>query len=132
MSESASGLLTPFRRDKKRDFASGSGEDLLASKVRLALLTEGATPRYSGELPWRTAFGSGLHLLRHLRNDAALSDLARVYVRDCLARWVPEAELVEVVATRDGAVLQVGVRFRSAKGGGDAATTKEVRISVKY
>lgn len=127
MSEPAAGLLTPFRRDKKHDFASGSGDDLLASKVRQALLTEGATPRSSGELPWRTAFGSGLHLLRHLRNDAALSDLARVYVRDCLQRWVPEAELVEVVATRDGAVLQLRVRFRAAKSAGEAGT-REVRL----
>ena len=26
------GLLAPFRRDKKRDFASGSGPDLLRAK----------------------------------------------------------------------------------------------------
>ncbi len=51
MTGRATNLLIPFRRDKKRDFASGSGEALLASKVRQALLTEGATPRSSGELP---------------------------------------------------------------------------------
>jgi hypothetical protein len=50
------GILVPFRRDKKRDFATGSGEVLLASKVRQALLTEGTTPRSSGELPWRTSY----------------------------------------------------------------------------
>ena len=59
------GLIAPFRRDKKRDFASGSGPDLLRAKVLQALLTEGAGPRSSGELPWRTSFGAGLHLLRH-------------------------------------------------------------------
>ena len=122
MSDLPTSLLIPFRRDKKRDFASGSGEDLLASKVRQALLTEGATPRSSGELPWRTSFGSGLHLLRHLRNDAALSDLARVYVRDCLKRWVPEAELVEVTAAREGVSLQLNVRFRAAKDAGKVGT----------
>jgi len=116
------GPLIPFRRDRKRDFASGAGEDLLASKVLQALLTEGATPRSSGEMPWRTSFGSGLHVLRHLRNDAALSDLARVYVRDCLKRWVPEAEMVEVTATRDGAVLQLKVRFRAAKNHGGSSS----------
>ena len=72
MSREAQNLLIPFRRDKKRDFAVGSGEALLASKVRQALLTEGATARSSGELPWRTNFGAGLALLRHQRNDAAL------------------------------------------------------------
>ena len=70
MSREAQNLLIPFRRDKKRDFAVGSGEALLASKVRQALLTEGATARSSGELPWRTNFGAGLALLRHQRNAA--------------------------------------------------------------
>ena len=31
------GLLTPFRRDRKRDFASGRGPELLRSKVLQAL-----------------------------------------------------------------------------------------------
>jgi len=131
MSDLPTGLLIPFRRDKKRDFASGAGEDLLASKVRQALLTEGATPRSSGELPWRTAFGSGLHVLRHLRTDAALSDLARVHVRACLKRWVPEAELVAVSAVRDGATLQLKVRFRAAKDAGKTAATAEVQLSLE-
>jgi hypothetical protein len=78
VSREAQNLLIPFRRDKKRDFAVGSGEALLASKVRQALLTEGATARSSGELPWRTNFGAGLALLRHQRNDAALKELARL------------------------------------------------------
>lgn len=90
---------------------SSPRNDVLASKVRQALWAEGATPRSSGELPRWTLFGSRLHLLRHLRNDAALSDLARVYVRDCLARWVPEVELVEVVTIREDAMLKVRVRF---------------------
>ena len=115
MSEPVQGLLTPFRRDRKRDFASGSGADLLASKVLQALMTRGATPRSSGELPWRTAFGAGLDLLRHQRNDAALAELARVHVRDALRRWVPEVDLVEVAVTRDDATLQLRVRYLSSR-----------------
>ncbi len=103
-------LLVPFRRDKKRDFASGSSEALLASKVRQALLTEGTTPRSSGELPWRTNFGAGLALLRHQRNDAALNELARVYVREALRRWVPGAKLVSLEVERDGPALTLRVR----------------------
>lgn len=106
------GFLIPFRRDKKRDFAVGSDEALLASKVRQALLTEGATARSSGELPWRTSFGAGLALLRHQRNDAALKELARVYVRDALRRWVPGAHLVSLAVEQDGAVLTIRVRVR--------------------
>jgi len=108
------GLLAPFRRDRKRDFASGSRRELLAAKVRQALMTEGTTPQSSGELPWRTAFGSGIHVLRHQRNDAALAELARVYVRDAMKRWVPEAELIEVSATRIESAVHLRVRFREA------------------
>ena len=81
-------------------------------------MTEGATPKSAGELPWRTGLGSGLHLLRHLRNDAALADLSRVCVRDCLKRWVPEVELVDVAAARDGTSLQLRLRLRAVKEAG--------------
>ena len=118
-------LLIPLRRDRKRDFASGSGGDLLASKVLQALMTNGATPRSSGELPWRTAFGAGIELLRHQRNDAALAELARVHVRDALKRWVPEAELVQVAVTREDAKLQLRVRFRPARRQGRGAETPD-------
>jgi uncharacterized protein len=107
---SRTNLLIPFRRDKKRDFAAGDGEALLASKVRQALLTEAATARSSGELPWRTNFGAGLALLRHQRNDAALQELARVYIRTALARWVPGAELVSLEVTQDSASVTMLVR----------------------
>jgi len=125
MSTQAKGVLIPLRRDRKRDFASGSGPDLLASKVLQALMTNGATPRSSGELPWRTAFGAGLDLLRHQRNDAALAELARVYVRDALRRWVPEAELVQVAVTREDAKLQLRVRFRPARRQGRGVETPD-------
>ena len=118
MNNEIQGLLVPFRRDRKRDFATGTGGDLLGSKVLQALMTCGATPRSSGELPWRTAFGAGLDLLRHQRNDAALAELARVQVRDTLKRWVPEAELVEVSVSREDASLLLRVRYRPAKRSG--------------
>lgn len=111
---SGQGVLSPLRRDRKRDFASGAGADLLASKVVQVLMTRGFTPRSSGELPWRTAFGAGLDLLRHQRNDAALSELARVHVRDALKRWLPEVELVGVSVTREDESLQLRVRYRPA------------------
>lgn len=63
-------LLSPFRRDKKNDFASGSGDELLESQVIQVLMVEGDTAESSGELPWRTSFGSAIHLARHHRNDA--------------------------------------------------------------
>lgn len=125
-------LLVPFRRDRKRDFASGGGADLLRSKVLQALMTAGATPRSSGELPWRTSFGAGLDLLRHQRNDAALAELARVQIRDTLRRWVPEAELVDVGVTREDATLMLRVRYRPARIAGQAsALPDEVSLPIE-
>ncbi len=115
MPQELTNLLIPFRRDKKRDFASGTGPDVLRSKVLQTLLTQGSTSRSSGELPWRTAFGAGLEILRHQRSDAALAELARVQIRDALRRWVPEAEFVSVKVTRDDASLWLRVQFRPAK-----------------
>lgn len=106
------GLLTPFQRDKKRDFASGSGDALLASKVRQALLTEGESARSSGELPWRTAFGSSISLLRHQSNDDVLRELARVYVRDALKRWVPSATLASLSVEQLDTSVTIRIRVR--------------------
>ena len=125
MSREAQNLLIPFRRDKKRDFAVGSGETLLASKVRQALLTEGATARSSGELPWRTNFGAGLALLRHQRNDAALKELARIYVRDALRRWVPSVQLVSLAVEQSGPTLMLRLRVRERE------TTAAMDVSLE-
>jgi len=122
MSRTPQNLTIPFRRDKKRDFAIGSAEALFASKVRQTLMTEGDTPRTSGELPWRTAFGAGLALLRHQRNDAALKELARVYVREALARWVPGAKLLGVEVVQGEATFVLRVKVSE----GPTATTVEV------
>ena len=121
-----SNLLTPLRRDRKRDFAAGAGAALLRSKVTQALLTRGTTARTAGELPWRTAFGAGLDELRHQRNDDVLAELARVRVRDALRRWVPEAELVGLRVERAGAVLALRVRVRAVGEGG----APEMSLSV--
>lgn len=110
-------LLAPFRRDKKNDFASGSDADLLRSKVLQAIMTRGATPNSSGEMPWRTAFGSGLELLRHQRNDHALAELARIYIRDTLRKWVPEVELVSTFIDREEVGLLARIRFRPTQTG---------------
>lgn len=119
----ARNLLIPFRRDRKRDLATGDGEALLASKVRQVLLTEGSTPRSSGELPWRTNFGAALGLLRHRSNDAVLSELARVRVRDVLQLWLPTVTVLRVEVAGDGESLSIGVQVR------EGATT--VLVSVR-
>ncbi len=122
------GLLTPFQRDRKRDFASGEGDDLLASKVEQVLATEGSTLRSVGELPWRTAFGTPLGVLRHQRNEVVLGELARIYIRDALAKMgAGRRRWSRITVERDGAVLALQVRFRAA---GRADRSVRVPISA--
>ncbi|MFH1864303.1 MAG: GPW/gp25 family protein [Candidatus Eisenbacteria bacterium] len=130
MPQELTNLLIPFRRDKKRDFASGTGPDILRSKVLQTLLTQGATPRSSGELPWRTAFGAGLEILRHQRSDAALAELARVQIRDALRRWVPEAAVVGVRVERSDATLELRVRVRDSARSSAAGDTEELALTI--
>ena len=109
------GLLRPFRRDLKSDFASAGGEILLRSAVGQVLGTMAQSEVTHGELPWRTEFGSRLHLLRHRKNDAVLQELARAYVVEALKRWEPRIAVTSVSATRetlDGAnVLTLRIRY---------------------
>lgn len=50
--------------------------------------------------------------MRHQRNDVALKELARVYVRDALTSWVPGATLVSLAVEQDGPAITVRVRVR--------------------
>jgi uncharacterized protein len=95
------GLLSPFRRDRKGDFANGGGMAVVSSALRQILGVRGANERVQGELPWRTEFGSQLPLLRHRNNDEILEDFARVYVVDAIERWEPRVTITNIDFSRE-------------------------------
>ena len=109
------GLSIPFRRDRQRDWASASGEALVRSAVAQVLGTVGASDFTQGEVPWRTEFGSLLHLLRHQKNDVALREMAKVYVQDALRRWEPRIMVTRLDAERlddsEGSKLVLRLRY---------------------
>ncbi len=109
------GLLRPFRRDLRSDFAAAGGDAVIKSAVGQILGTVGSSDFTQGELPWRTEFGSLLNLLRHQKNDRVLQELARVYVVDALKRWEPRVVVTSVQASReqkDGEnVLAIRLRY---------------------
>ena len=94
------GLLRPFRRDQKADFAAAGGEQLIRNAVGQILGTLGSSDFTQGEVPWRTEFGSLLHVLRHQKNDLILQELARVYIVDALKRWEPRVVVTAVQVAR--------------------------------
>jgi phage baseplate assembly protein W len=94
------GLVRPFQRDLRNDFAAAGDAQLVRSAVGQILATVGSSGFTQGEVPWRTEFGSLLHLLRHQRNDHVLQELARVYVVEALSRWEPRVVVTSVRVTR--------------------------------
>lgn len=93
------GVLTPFRRGPS-DFVAGGGVAFLQSAIGQVLGTAAMSDYTHGELPWRPEFGSLLHFLRHRPNNQTTAELARIYVAEALARWVPQVRLKNVEVDR--------------------------------
>lgn len=94
------GLIRPFRRDQKNDFASTGGVALVKSAVGQILGTFCGTDTMAGEVPWNTEFGSATQLLRHRKNDMTTAELAKVWIADALRRWEPRVRLRDVKITQ--------------------------------
>lgn len=85
------GILRPFERDQKNDFANAEGAALLASNCGQVLQTR------KGEVRWRTEFGSRLNLLRHRNQTMPVFDeLAKVYATEALSRWEKRVRVTSV------------------------------------
>jgi phage baseplate assembly protein W len=115
------GVLRAFQRDQKNDFASGGGMANLNGRLGQILGTKADSTAGPGELPWRSDFGSRLHLLRHKNNNDALPGLARVMILEALGRWeknilVTGVERLELGTPRR-LVLRVHYRLVDQSGG---------------
>lgn len=95
------GILRPFRRDQKNDFANGMGTDLLRATAGQILGTRADGPNSVGELPWRGEFGSRLYLLRHRMINPTTRELARHYSQEALRRWEPRIVVTRASVERD-------------------------------
>lgn len=61
----------------------------------------------------------------HPQGSIFVCELARVYVRDALKRWVPGAQLVSLAVKQDGPALTLRVRVRERE------TTAAVDVSLE-
>lgn len=100
------GLLAPFRRDGKSDFAAAGGSRVISSSIRNILGTR------KGELRWRPDFGSELYRLKHMAAED-IPDLARFYAIDALTKWEPRIVIQDVLAEKDedGQALLLEVQY---------------------
>jgi phage baseplate assembly protein W len=104
------GIRRPFMRDQKNDLATAEGIDLIKANIGQVLGTKGPTTRAVGELPWRTEFGSRLHLLRHSNNTDASNAFASVAVQDAVQTWEPRARITSTKIEKSPSPRQVLVR----------------------
>lgn len=88
------GIVRPFRRTARADFATDSGERLVMSDVGQLFGTR------KGTLPWRHDQGLDLEPLRHKNNTVILQELGRARVDEALRRWAKNVQLRSVVAER--------------------------------
>lgn len=108
--------VDPQFRRAAHDLATVDDDALVRVQVEQVLATECAADGTGGELPWRTAFGSPLHLLRHRNASDATRELARVWIRDAIARWVPRAKVMSVEIEVSVEVFTVRVRLAGSQG----------------
>ena len=90
------GIIIPFQRDRKNDFANATGVELIVSNVRQILGTRATSAAGPGELPFNPNFGSLLYLLRHQKIDIVRKQQAIVYVVDALRKWEPRVVVTSV------------------------------------
>jgi hypothetical protein len=83
------GIVTPFQRDGKGDFAHGSGMRLLKDDIGELIGIEGPTPSKPGELPWDPDRGSAIRSLRHRRMHL---EMTRALAEQYTARVVRQYE----------------------------------------
>jgi len=67
VNEFGHGIICPFIRDGKGDFAHGTGRALLRSDIAELIGIIGPTATTPGELPWNTEIGSRVLLMKHRR-----------------------------------------------------------------
>lgn len=108
-----SGLLRPFVRDQKNDFANSVGVDLIKACVAQILGTFASDPNgtMQGEIPWRPSFGSRIYLLKH-RKGPMLNELARHYALEAIQQWEPRVTISSCVASFDEDTRTLLVQLR--------------------
>ena len=96
------GVLCPFQRDGKNDFANGTGESLLKSDIGELLGIMGPTQNSPGEVPWNTELGSSIHTLKHRKLHAEMTRaMAEMMTAGVVRRFERRVRVGPTTATPD-------------------------------
>ncbi len=100
-----SGLVLPFQRDEKNDFANAEGIDVIRSNVRCVLRVR------RGQLRWRPRFGCDFWKLKNRNIDETLLETARIYATEALTEWEPRVRVTRVSAIKVPRGTQISVFY---------------------
>lgn len=113
------GIICPFQRDGKGDFANAAGITVLRSDIEELLGIEGPSAKEPGELPWDPDRGSRLDSLRHRHlHSEMVRALAEQYTSTPLRVYERRVRPGPVrVSQKDERTLRIEVTFapRSAQ-----------------
>ncbi len=134
------GIVSPLRRSSN-DVVTATDIDLLKNNMRQILGTRAGSEYSTGELPWRTEFGSLLHILRHRPNDIVTQELARIYVVEALGRWEPRIRITSVKITKEAGptgnaaerpvlLVRIGFDIRAVRGDSLIASGQSLAIAA--
>lgn len=107
------GIVCPFQRDGKGDFANDSGVNLLKSDIGELLGIEGPSVNSPGELPWDPDRGSRVSSLRHRKlHTEMMRALAEQYTSTPIRVYERRVRVGPVrVTAKDERTLRIEVSF---------------------
>ena len=108
------GIVCPFRRDGKGDFANASGVEVLKSDIGELLGFLGPTATEPGELAWDTERGVNFQALKHRRlHSEMIRALADQLASGALRVFEPRVRPgITTVTSENDDTLRVMVSFR--------------------
>lgn len=129
------GIILPFRRDAKNDFANASGLAVIKSNIRQIVLTGCAEESAAGEVPWDSTLGSRAQTVVHRNSTPGLEEVQRHFIVDAVKRQEPRARITRARVSRVKTRTEILIRFvptdrqGRALGSGETSTSFSVEGS---
>lgn len=125
------GLLLPFVRNQRDDFANAGGREMHVARVRLFCQVRGPTERGPGEIPWRPQDGAALQNLRHANNTRMFRAMAAHLLNDAFRRSLPGYTLTDVVSARpEKGVTLLTLKFDVEQGNAPPERDLTVEVAI--
>lgn len=106
------GIICPFQRDGKGDFANSNGLKLLKSDITELIGIIGPTVQQPGELPWNTDIGSRVLTMKHRTVNAEIDNAtAGQMVEAAVRAWEPRARAGQTELVTDLVAQKITIKF---------------------